>query len=145
MKKVLLFLCIVLFINEQATAQTTSYDSNAVNIGGVNNVGIGIGTLRVTTGLRNVAVGIGALENLGDASDNTAIGYHAMHHSVGTFWNVAVGKETLANNQASYNTGLGWGALNSNPGGQYNTRTGGLTIGLNTTVVEKPTNGLFTP
>jgi trimeric autotransporter adhesin len=131
MKKTFLFLSIACFISCQLSAQNTSYNADAVPLNGVNNVGIGINALKITTGLRNVAVGIGALQNLGNASDNTAIGYNAMYNSLGTFFNTAVGKEALLNNQANYNTALGWGAMVSNVGGEANTATGGLALGFN--------------
>lgn len=132
MKKIFLLLSIIVCTCNMITAQNTSYDSAAVPIGGVNNVGIGINVLKLNAGIRNVGVGIGALENLGIASDNTAIGYHAMNESVGTFYNTAVGKEALKKSQAPYNTGIGWGAMTSNVSGEGNTATGGLALGLNT-------------
>lgn len=131
MKKKYLLICMVMLIHCQLLAQNTSYDSAAVPIGGVNNVGIGINVLKLNAGQRNVGLGMGALENAAVSSDNTAIGYHAMNESVGTFYNTAVGKEALMKSQAPYNTALGWGAMKSNVGGESNTATGGLALGLN--------------
>lgn len=141
MKKLFLFLCMSVCLNSQLIAQNTSYDSAAVPIGGVNNVAIGIGVLKVNAGLRNVGVGIGAMENLGVASDNTAIGYHAMNLSVGTSYNTAVGKEALRNSQGPYNTALGWGAMVSNVSGEGNTATGGLSLGANVSGIFNTANG----
>lgn len=141
MKKIFLFICTGILLNSLAKAQNSSYDSNAVSIGGTNNVAFGLGALKVSNGQHNVAIGIGALENLGAASSNTAVGFGAMQNSVGGFFNTAIGLGALRNNQYDYNTALGWGALNSNTGGEFNTGTGGEALANNTTGISNTANG----
>jgi hypothetical protein len=84
----------------------------------------------------NTAEGEDALFNLipGMATENTAIGYHALHDTINSYSNTATGSEALSSDTSGYdNTATGADALESNTIGQHNTATGYDALESNTT------------
>ncbi|MFL5762988.1 MAG: tail fiber domain-containing protein [Bacteroidia bacterium] len=121
----------------------TSFGYNANNISGttseVDNTAFGdnalAGNLLLT---QNTAVGSGAMASQALAqpsgqwnSENTAVGYYALHSNAPTdmfndgFWNTAVGSGASQNNTTGfYNTAIGRAALQANISGDANVAIG---------------------
>lgn len=119
-------------------SNTTGNNNNAfgayalyLNTNGFNNVAEGANSLYYnTTGDNNTALGSGAVCNNTTGSNNTAVGSSALEGLVGQSvgeGNVAIGSQSLYNNEGNYNTAIGiYSGLNQG-NGEYNTFLGANT------------------
>ena len=91
---------------------------NGMNVGGAGNgnTSLGVSTLNTSTG-----------------SDNTAVGYYAMHANTAGYGNTAVGSTVLLDNTTGErNTAIGSTAMRSNTTGGWNTAVGLSALYTNT-------------
>ena len=83
---------------------------------------------------KSLLLGPGALPNYRQATNNTAIGYYAMHANTYGSYNTALGTQALYNNtEGYYNSALGYWALYSNVTGKRNTAVGNFALQNNDT------------
>lgn len=112
-----------------AIGSNTMRFATGVNV--VNNVAVGGGALKNTTGRDNIAIGVGSLQDSSGGISNTSVGSYSMERNIGGNYNTALGRASLYLNQSgSYNTAVGTEALSTNT--LYSNCTG---VGANATAL----------
>jgi hypothetical protein len=113
--------------------------SNGLRMDASGNVGIGKSTPSFTldvsgnfgttmdASINSITVGRGG----GNVDSNTAVGFEALSSNTTGINNIAVGYQTLKDNNNSGNVAIGWKALYSNQSGFNNTAIGGIALSDN--------------
>jgi len=102
----------------------TAIGSNAMRfatgVNVINNVALGGGALKNTTGRDNIAIGVGSLQDNSGGISNTSIGVFSMERNISGNYNTALGRASLYLNQSgSYNTAIGHEALSQGTAYSY--------------------------